>query len=273
MSKSRSAFTIVDWSGLTLLWLFTITVLAGFGTFGLNPSLLTMYPDAAGFYGYAFIIFSRGHVILALIVLGLLLTPRIKLRWLSPLIIASIISLGMELLGTKTGFPFSGYEYTSLMGYKITNLVPALIPISWFLMAFPSYVLARKISTNTYLQWVIGAFLLTVWDLTLDPAMSDLTNYWVWDNHGPYYGMPLVNLLGWFGTGLLIMAGFHYSGSGKMADQIHPPIMEFYYFTVILLSLGMTLLAGYWLAVILTFVVIVGLRVVLSQKSKIVTTQ
>jgi len=266
MSKPRSAFTTLDWLSLALLWLFTLTVLLGFGTFGLNPNLLAEYPDAAGFYGFAFIIFSRGHVILAAVVLLLLLIPRVKLKWLPPLIIASVISLGMELLGTKTGFPFSGYEYTSLMGYKVLNLVPVLIPISWFMMAFPAYVLARHISTVPVIQWIIASFLLTAWDLTLDPAMSELTNYWVWYNQGPYYGMPLVNLLGWFGTGILIMVGFHYSGTGKMADKVPPSIMEFYYFTVIVLSLGMTLLAGYWLAVILTLGVIAGLRIVLSNK-------
>jgi len=271
MLKSRSAFTILDWLGLTVLWIFTLTVLVGFGTFGLNPELLIRYPDAAGFYGTAFIIFSRGHVIIAFLVLGLLLTPRVKLKWLVPMILASMISLGMELLGTKTGFPFSGYEYTSLLGYKVANLVPALIPLSWFMMAFPSYVLARRLSANSYVQWGIAAFLLTVWDLTLDPAMSELTKYWVWNNPGPYYGMPLVNLLGWFGTGILIMVGFHFSGAGKMADQIPPSVMEFYYFTVLVLSLGMTLLASYWLAVILTLVVILGFRFTLSQKSMVAT--
>jgi len=260
MPSSRSVFTIIDWLGLALLWVFTIAVLAGFGSFGLHPELLAKAPSAAGFYAQAFIIFSRGHVIVAFLALALFLVPRIGIKWFPALILAGIISLGMELLGTKTGFPFSGYEYTPLLGYRVAGLVPALIPISWFMVAFPSYVLARRMTSSTYMHWILGALILTAWDLTLDPAMSDLTKYWVWENAGPYYGMPLVNLAGWFGTGILIMLAFHFSDAGKIADQIPSKVMETYYITVVALSLGMTLLAGYWLAVFLTLAAFAGIR-------------
>ncbi len=267
MSGSYSTFRTLDWFGLVPLWLFTITVLAGFGWFGLHPERLTT--STASFYGDAFIIFSRGHVIISFLVLALLLIPRIGLKWLPALIVAGLLSLGMELMGTKTGFPFSKYEYTALLGYRILDLVPALIPISWFMVAFPSYILARRMSSNKYMHWILGAFILTAWDLTLDPAMSELTKYWVWDNEGIYYGMPLVNLAGWFGTGILIMAGFHFTDTGKIADRIPAKIMEIYYITVVALSLGMTLLAGYWLAVLLTLAVFVGIRVLLHQNRKL----
>ena len=267
MPKSPRVFTVLDWLGLVLLWLFTIAVLAGFGSFGLHPELLAQAPSAADFYGIAFILFSRGHVIIAFLVLALLLIPRIRLSWLPALILAGLISLGMELMGTKTGFPFSGYEYTGLLGYRIAGLVPVLIPISWFMVAFPSYVLARRMTSSRYMHWILGALILTAWDLTLDPAMSDLTKYWIWENAGPYYGMPLVNLAGWFGTGILIMVAFHFSGTGKIADRIPPILMEAYYITVVVLSLGMTLLAGYWLATFLTLGVFAAIRVLIYLNS------
>ena len=233
MSNSSLAFTPLDWLGFTLLWAFTVAVLVGYGSFGLHPELLAQAPSAAEFYGRAFIIFSRGHVILASLVLALVLIPRTGFYWIPAFVIAGGLALGMELLGTKTGFPFSGYEYTGLLGYRIANLVPILIPISWFMVAFPAYVLARRMTSGKLMSWILGGLILTAWDLTLDPAMSDLTNYWVWDLQGPYYGMPLVNLAGWLGTGILIMAGFHYGGAGKIADQIPAILMETYYITVV----------------------------------------
>ncbi len=265
MPKLRPVFTVLDWLGFTLLWLFTIIVLAGYGSFGLNPELLAQIPSAGKFYPKAFILFSRGHVILAFLILALLMIPRTGFKWLPALIIAGLLSLGMELLGTKTGFPFSGYQYTNLLGYRIAGLVPTLIPLSWFMMAFPCYVLARRMASGKIMHWILGALILSAWDLTLDPAMSDLTKYWIWDNSGPYYGMPLINLVGWFGTGILIMAAFHFTGVGKIADQIPASIMETYYISVIVLSLGMTLLAGYWSAVFLTALVLVGIRLLLHQ--------
>ena len=77
---------------------------------------------------------------------------------------------------------------------------------------------------------------------------------------GPYYGMPLVNLLGWFGTGLLIMAGFDAVRAGAVADRVPAPPMEVYYATVLGLSLAMTMIAGYWLAVILTVAVLAAVK-------------
>jgi len=53
------------------------------------------------------------------------------------------LSLGSELLGTSTGFPFGDYSYLSGLGYKITGLVPFTIPLSWFYMGFASYLIAR----------------------------------------------------------------------------------------------------------------------------------
>lgn len=264
MHKSQSTFTILDWISLGLLWLFTITVLLGYGSFGRHPELLVHTPSAAVFYPKAFIIFSQGHIILAFLVLALLLIPRIGLKWLPALVVAGLLSLGMELLGTYTGFPFSDYSYTPLLGYRVLNLVPILIPFSWFMMAFPAYVIARRIVSGTLMPLILGAVLLTVWDLTLDPAMSQLTKYWIWEDTGPYYGMPLVNLAGWLGTGILIMGAFHLIKSGRLADRIPTKIMEFYYVTVIALSLGMTFIAGYWLAVFLTLAVFVGIRLLLS---------
>ena len=120
------------------------------------------------------------------------------------------------------------------------------------MMAFPSYVLARAMAGGRVARWALGALLLTTWDLTLDPAMSALSPYWVWEAEGSYYGMPLVNLAGWFGTGVLIMAGFDAVKAGAVADPVPARLMEVYYATVLALSLGMTAVAGYWLAVVLT---------------------
>ncbi len=50
--------------------------------------------------------------------------------WLAFMLPAMTISLGSELLGTGTGFPFGDYNYLSGLGYKIGGLVPFTIPLS-----------------------------------------------------------------------------------------------------------------------------------------------
>jgi putative membrane protein len=129
---------------------------------------------------------------------------------------ATLLSAGAELTGTKTGWPFGGYEYTDFLGYKLLGRVPFAIPLSWFYMGFASFLLADAIASargwanRTLWSIVLGAWLLTAWDLVLDPSMAapqlQYVHFWVWHESGPYFGMPLRNLAGWFGTGLFFIA-------------------------------------------------------------------
>lgn len=129
---------------------------------------------------------------------------------------AVLISATAELTGTKTGFPFGGYEYTGFLGWQLAGRVPYTVPLSWFYMGFASFLLASKIIQQTNIKneslWsvVLGAWLLMAWDLVLDPAMASdkmtVMHFWIWKEHGAYFGMPLRNLAGWLGTGLAFIA-------------------------------------------------------------------
>lgn len=125
-----------------------------------------------------------------------------------------LLSLGSELLGTSTGFPFGAYHYLSGLGYKIADLVPFTIPLSWFYMGFACYLLARSAMAATPLaRWqrqvaaiAFGAVLLTAWDLVLDPAMSQTAYpFWEFEEVGEFFGMPYRNIAGWIGTGVVYM--------------------------------------------------------------------
>jgi putative membrane protein len=49
---------------------------------------------------------------------------------------------------------------------------------------------------------------MTAWDLALDPAASTINQAWIWENGGGYFGVPLVNFLGWTFTVYLFMQVF-----------------------------------------------------------------
>ena len=128
---------------------------------------------------------------------------------------STVISLSMELLGTSTGFPFGPYAYTDFLGYKVLGHVPFSIPLSWFYMGFTAYLLANLLIARTTWRWqtlwslLLGAYFLTVWDLSLDPSMASghmAVQFWIWRTPGPYFGMPISNLVGWTVTGLIYMA-------------------------------------------------------------------
>src|SRR5262249_20885360 len=55
--------------------------------------------------------------------------------------VSTLLSLGCELIGTGTGWPFGNYAYTTFLGSKILGRVPFSIPLSWFAMGLASYIL------------------------------------------------------------------------------------------------------------------------------------
>jgi len=133
-------------------------------------------------------------------------------HWLAFMGPAIALSLGAELLGTSTGFPFGAYHYLTGLGYKIAGLVPFTIPLSWFYLGFSAYLLALAGLKGTgWLRWLgailFGSLLLTSWDFVLDPAMSQTTMpFWAWETPGAFFGMPYQNFAGWFGTGVVYMS-------------------------------------------------------------------
>jgi putative membrane protein len=129
---------------------------------------------------------------------------------------AVFLSLGSELLGTSTGFPFGHYRYLSGLGYKVAGLVPFTIPLSWFYLGISAYLLAR-VGLESRFKWsawlrlpiaiALGSLLLTSWDFVLDPAMSQTdVPFWIWEQPGAFFGMPYQNFVGWMGTGMVFMS-------------------------------------------------------------------
>jgi uncharacterized membrane protein len=247
------------WSraGLWALCAFTVFTLVGYASFGLHPTLLTRFPHLAGLYGVAFRFFAVGHVLIAGAVLVLFLALHAGTRWLAAFAALYGISLASELLGTGTGLPFGEYGYTSLLGPKWFGLVPLVIPLSWFFMALPSYALALRAlpdAGQTARRVLLASLILVSWDLALDPAMSHATKYWEWGEVGPYYGMPLLNLAGWYVTGLLLMGALAALRSEAWIRPLPHRWLGAYYLANLALPLGMSVAAGLWGAVAGTLV-------------------
>ncbi|MGA9276814.1 carotenoid biosynthesis protein, partial [Ilumatobacter sp.] len=115
----------------------------------------------------------------------------------------------VERIGTLTGRPFGRYAYTSALRPQIAH-VPVIVPLAWFAMGLPARetadaALGERSTPATRI--VLGAAAMTAWDLFLDPQMVG-EGYWAWARRGIYRGIPLTNFLGWFATGLGIMAMF-----------------------------------------------------------------
>ena len=236
-------------AGVGILFLIAIASVVGFGVFRTWPHLLATIPNAAAVYPQMFEFFPRAQIVIAFWVLALYLTWRAGSRWVGGFFAVYAISLASELAGTTVGLPFGPYRYTDALGAKWFGHVPLLIPISWFMMALPSYALAGGPGTSRARRIVIGSLILLAWDLSLDPAMSAATAFWVWGEPGAYYGMPWLNLFGWFITGVALMMAFAALRTDEWLDRLSAPWLVAFYAANLALPIGLAAVAGMWGAI------------------------
>lgn len=190
---------------------------------------------------------------------------RVALGWRRTIIffcLAAGLSLGAELIGTGTGYPFGNYEYGGGLGYKVLGRVPFSIPLSWFYMGLASFLIGSRLARG-HAAWSVGlgAYLLTAWDLVLDPAMAHPglpLAFWTWHTAGPYFGMPVQNFLGWAATGALFMglSRWLWRGAPDLELPIGFPLAV--YALNLLFAIVLSAAGGVWLAIAFSLVLALG---------------
>jgi len=137
-----------------------------------------------------------------------------------------VISNILENLSIQTGFPFGHYHYTG--AGKIFQ-VPWFIGPAYLATGYLAWVVATVLLADVRRDspWlttigtpVVGAFAMTAWDLAFDPTAATVNHAWIWENGGGFFGVPLVNYLGWTFTVYLFMQVFtlHLRRSGPTAQ-------------------------------------------------------
>lgn len=119
-------------------------------------------------------------------------------------LITWVVSFSFENLSIATGFPFGFYHYSPSLGLLT---VPLIIIFAYFAIGYLSWVLSH-ILTGQYSKKLegkqifivpfIAAFIMVMWDLSVDPISSTLQGLWVWTYPGAYFGVPISNFFGWF---------------------------------------------------------------------------
>lgn len=121
--------------------------------------------------------------------------------WISFLVIA-ILSGVVETLGTRTGFPFGAYIYTHKMGPMLMDTLPLAIPLAWWNILSPFFLLMRHYAPklSPRLTCLSVAALATLLDWVMEPFAWRIKGYWIWTSGA----IPIQNYFAWFFLSFLL---------------------------------------------------------------------
>jgi len=112
-------------------------------------------------------------------------------------------ALAVEVVGTRTGWPFGAYHYDGVLRPTLAG-VPVIVPLAWLGMGVAAWELAGRVVGSLGARILLGAAALTAWDLFLDPQMTH-ERYWTWDGGGIYRTVPVSNYVGWLACSVVVM--------------------------------------------------------------------
>jgi putative membrane protein len=132
------------------------------------------------------------------------------------MLLAFVVSTIFEDLSIHTGFPFGNYHYQSV----IANIdqVPFAVGLVYIAVGYFSWTIGSILlnhadrhldrTFNIVALPLVSTFIMCQFDLVIDPSTSTYQGGWIWEQGGGFFGVPLVNFLGWYLTCYLFMQVF-----------------------------------------------------------------
>lgn len=141
-------------------------------------------------------------------------------RGLLLIVLLGLYALLIESSALASGFPYGNFVYNGLLGTKLFGLTPWTVAFAYPPILLLTYWYARKRHGSSQRLKILfsTAFDAMIIDLVLDPAAVKL-GFWHWKTPGFYYGVPLVNFLGWLLTGFIGALIIHKFWSKKKVPE------------------------------------------------------
>jgi uncharacterized membrane protein len=148
-------------------------------------------------------------------------------------VICVAITFVVENIGAATGIPFGHYHFEVDAGLPHIGSIPIIVGPLWFGAGYFSWVVASTMFDGADRQLdrplnlialpIVAAFVMTQWDLVMDPPESTIDKVWIWHDGGADFGVPLSNYLGWLLTSWLFFQIFAFYLRGRTAEWAQAP--------------------------------------------------
>jgi uncharacterized membrane protein len=137
---------------------------------------------------------------------------------ISMLAICLTITFLVENIGVLTGLPFGHYHFEVGGALPHIGFIPIIVGPLYFGVGFLAWTIAGIVLDDADLHLdrrmnvialpIIASFVMVQWDAVMDPSNATLAHAWIWHDGGGYFGVPLSNYLGWYGTVWLYFQAF-----------------------------------------------------------------
>ncbi|MES2307311.1 MAG: carotenoid biosynthesis protein [Verrucomicrobiota bacterium] len=136
-----------------------------------------------------------------------------------------IISGMVEVMGTRTGYPFGAYHYTEEMGPRIGGLLPISIPFAWLVVVSCGLIgLKCCFPMGNQIRSAVGVGIIaTIFDYLMEPFASRAMAYWIWET--PTALPPWQNYLAWFGLSFFLVWRYATMRVDDTCSDIRPPVI------------------------------------------------
>ena len=132
--------------------------------------------------------------------------------------ICLVTTFAIENIGVATGLPFGRYHFEVGSNLPRVGTIPMVVGPLWFGMGYFSWIVAgtllggadRRLSRKSEIVAlpIVAAFVMTQWDVVMDPPLATISKAWIWHDGGAHFGVPLSNYLGWLLTAWLFYQAF-----------------------------------------------------------------
>jgi len=163
-----------------------------------HAGMLLMLFYLVGFIGFnipqtsrQFYMLTPVTLILSLILLFYFHTP-VNIKFILIALFIAFAGFFIEVVGVHSGLLFGAYVYGDTLGIKVFD-TPLMIGLNWLMLAYCTYVFSQRLGANMWLRSLLGAFLMTVYDIVLEPVAIH-SGMWTWENGD----VPLQNYMAWF---------------------------------------------------------------------------
>lgn len=141
-----------------------------------------------------------------------------------------LIGFGIEWIGVHTGLPFGSYHYGPHLA-PLLDGIPLVIGINWVLLTSATSFLAARWLSDQRAQVIVGALLMVVLDLFIEPV-APVLDYWYWGAGAA----PWMNYLAWFAVALVTQLL-----RVKLLPSDHNPTAARYYYIVLIFFIVLNL--------------------------------